>query len=160
MQGVKVKTMISLEVKTVSIASVKYKYKNILNWSFPVLVMTLEAINEKNPAVSKKTDIAVMDKNNTKIFMGLTALFSVSPSHHSLTGIAPAASKTPAQTRAIIQYVSTLNFFIFIFGKNMTDKTMVTKQTIETIKVNVATKKIIFPIFLQSKRIQKIFIFF
>jgi len=70
MNGVKVKMMISLEVKIVTSEHVMNSAVNKRIWLLPLFFNTAFARYLKKPVSSKKIDKMVIDKNKTKILIG------------------------------------------------------------------------------------------
>ena len=138
-KGVKVRITISLDVNVVRIAATRYILIKIEICLLCANFTAFIAAHLNNPISSKNIDKKVMDKNNTKIFIGLIALFAVKLLKTSLIGTLPQASKRTAPTNAIIQYVPIFVFLILKDGKNIMDINNTTKTNIEITSVRTIT---------------------
>ncbi len=107
----------SLEVKIVRIETVIKRYKNSIVWLLLAFASTFIAIYSKKPASFRKIDIIVIDKNRTRILIGLMEESLVNPSNISLKLISPDNASVKAPISATIQYTPSVIFLIFIVGK-------------------------------------------
>ena len=75
--GVKVITIMSLDVKIVKIEATKYNKINIDNWEFLAFLTATEAKYLKNPTSSKTTLIKTIEINIANISRGLTLVGAI-----------------------------------------------------------------------------------
>ena len=98
-------------------------------------------------------DKTVIEKNNTKIFNGLTAVLLVQELLISLIGQRVVATRTIAPNRAIIQYVSIRIAFILICGKNSIDRVIPMNVNAQIIMVAIIfTNEYHSPFVLQNNK--------
>ena len=111
----------SLEVNTVSTETSAYRLKNKPFCPALFLASAIFANLPKNPASSRNTDSAVIDKNSTSIFKGFTSLSAISADHTVFTFVGELKKTAAAPISVISQYVFNFSLPILSFGKNSTE---------------------------------------
>ena len=103
MNGVKVSTIVLLDVKMVTSEMMRYNSRNSRTWLVPACFITFVASSLKKPTLSRYTLIALIERNMARVLSGF---MSESPKNCSLScpsGTSPVATSTTAHTNGTTQ---------------------------------------------------------
>ena len=108
------------------------------------------ARNLNKPTSSRKIESTVIEKNKTRILIGLTVVLFIICSQTSLIGAKENANNKEAPITAIIQYVPILIFPILIVGKNKIEAVILMNVITEIIMVGIIITQTLLSAFLRK----------